>query len=395
MAELQSRVAERRRSGAYPPGLEAELDAHFQRIQERRSGPLSAAIDLRTPLQEVGQSLPFSAAAISTDSAIPVGGAVHHVVARVVGRQTQGVLRQVQQFASAVGASLAALTEAVERLQTELRHDLSARMDWVLDHASAQEQESASLRRTVDELASAAADANSRLAQLEAERGLRPWFDGDRFEERFRGTREDLLDRYRVVAERLVDHGPVLDLGCGRGEFLELLGVLGVEASGIELDLALVKETTERGLAVEHGDGLAWLEGLADGSLGALVLIQVIEHLSQQGILDLVALAARKLRPGGQLLVETVNPQSLYVYAHAFYLDPTHTRPVHPAYLTFLFEEAGFGNVTVEWRSPPPAADVLEEIPASRKSDAVSNANARRVNELLFAPQDYLLVGTR
>ena len=101
------------------------------------------------------------------------------------------------------------------------------------------------------------------------------------------------------------------------------------------------------------------------------------------------------MRPGGLVFVETVNPQSLYVFAHALFLDPTHVRPAHPAYLAFLFREAGFISVDIEWRSPPPAEDVLETITGDTPGAPVLNENVRRLNELLFAPQDYLIVATR
>ena len=90
-----------------------------------------------------------------------------------------------------------------------------------------------------------------------------------------------------------------------------------------------------------------------------------------------------------------MNPQSLYVFAHALFLDPTHMRPVHPAYLAFLFREAGFARVDIEWRSPPPAEDVLEPAPDSTPAADLYNANVRRLNELLFAPQDYLIAAVR
>ena len=121
----------------------------------------------------------------------------------------------------------------------------------------------------------------------------------------------------------------------------------------------------------------------------------MIEHFSAQEIVDLVALAADKLRSGARVFVETVNPQSLYVYAHAFFLDPTHLRPVHPAYLAFLFREAGFTHVDTEWRSPPPAGDVLETGPAGSSEAPLNSDNIRRLNELLFAPQDYLIAAIR
>ena len=106
-------------------------------------------------------------------------------------------------------------------------------------------------------------------------------------------------------------------------------------------------------------------------------------------------LARDKLRSKGRIVVETVNPQSLYVFAHSLHLDPTHKAVVHPAYLSFLFREAGFAEVEMEWRSPPPEDEVLEDVPGGGELEKHLNANLARLNQLLFAPQDYALVVTR
>ena len=99
--------------------------------------------------------------------------------------------------------------------------------------------------------------------------------------------------------------------------------------------------------------------------------------------------ALEKVREGGLLLIETVNPQSLYTFAHAFYLDPTHTNPIHPAYLEFVVRQSGWPQVAIEWRSPPAAHELLEAEP---EDSAVAAANIDRLNRLLFGPQDYALV---
>jgi SAM-dependent methyltransferase len=224
---------------------------------------------------------------------------------------------------------------------------------------------------------------------------FQPWYSSERFEEAFRGSREEMQKRYCDLAERLVGFDPVLDVGCGRGEFLELLVGSGVDAQGVDIDGELVKSAADRGLSVEEEDALRYLRSLDDKALGGMSLIQVIEHFSAQEVVDFVALAADKVRPGGKVFVETVNPQSLYVFAHALFLDPTHMRPVHPAYLAFLFREAGFAAVDIEWRSPPPSDDVLEQAPGEGPIATVHNENVRRLNELLFAPQDYLIVAAR
>jgi 2-polyprenyl-3-methyl-5-hydroxy-6-metoxy-1,4-benzoquinol methylase len=381
VAELRAKVEERRRAGQYPPGLEEDLAAHFRRLLARRLEP-PRPVDLRGPLTRVEEALPLRRDRIPLASQVPAGAALHKAVAKLVARQTQGVLEQVQAFAEPVRQALDALTTAVEDLTREVREDLVAQVAAVIDRQAAQERAAA--------LAAAGGEAVPSPPPADGRNAFRPWYSSVRFEDEFRGSREDLLARYRDVAGRLAGCAPVFDLGCGRGEFVELLTGLGIEAWGVDLDAELVKAASDRGLPVEHGDGLRLLERMDEESLGGLVLIQVVEHLTPQEVVDLVDLATTKVRPGGQVLVETVNPQSLYAFAHAFYVDPTHLRPVHPAYLMFLFKEAGFASVDIEWRSPPPEGDVITGV-----DDPAADANNRRLNQLLFAPQDYLLVATR
>jgi SAM-dependent methyltransferase len=387
VVELRARVEERRRSGAYPAGLEEDLAEHFHRILRQRveSRPRR---DVWEPVRAAEQALPLEATRIPADSSLPGGATLHRLIAKMVGRQTQGALEQVQGFAQPVVDALAALAGALDDLAREVRVDVDRRIDSISERQAAQER-AIGLASAGDGIAPAPRDADRRPTLF------RPWYSVARFDEEFRGTRAEILERYRDLARRLVGFAPVLDLGCGGGEFLELLAETGVEAWGVDLDPELVKAAVERGLSVEHGEAMRTLEGLDDASLGGLVLIQLVEHLNVQEVVDLVAMAAEKVRPGGLVFAETVNPQSLYVFAHSFYLDPTHLRPVHPAYLAFLFREAGFAAVDIEWRSPPPPDDVLEQAPASDPGAEPYNANVRRLNQLLFAPQDYLVVATR
>ena len=379
VARLRDRVSARRRSGEYPPDLEAEMTAHFQRILHQRRGR-RALPDGQGPIRAAREALPFEANRIRAISGLPGGETFHKAVARVVSRQTQGALQQVEMFARPVQEALEALWAAIEEIDRTIQVDLGHSLDALYERQAAQER-----------ILAAAGYADRRVRA----RDFQPWFSSERFEEAFRGSREELLRRYRDLAERFVGAAPVLDVGCGRGEFLQLLGELGVEARGLDLDPALVKSAVDSGLDAVVSEAIRYLSDLDDQSLGGMVLIQVIEHFSAQEIVDFVALAAEKVRPGGRVLVETLNPQSLYVFAHAMFLDPTHWRPVHPAYLEFLFREAGFSEVTIEWRSPPPAGDVLESAPDDVPAAALHNENVRRLNQLLFAPQDYLVVAVR
>jgi O-antigen chain-terminating methyltransferase len=112
-------------------------------------------------------------------------------------------------------------------------------------------------------------------------------------------------------------------------------------------------------------------------------------------VLDVVQHAYRALADGGQLVVETPNPQSLYVFARAFWLDPTHSKPVHPVYLDFVLRSAGFSRVEFEWTALPAAAERLEELTDESPLTKVINENARRVNDILFAAQNYRVTAYR
>jgi 2-polyprenyl-3-methyl-5-hydroxy-6-metoxy-1,4-benzoquinol methylase len=384
--ELRARVAERREAGFYPEGLEDQLDAHFRRIvTHRRSADMAS---LRSSLDVLEVRGAFGRHRIPLATAVPGGERIHQIVSKVVARQTQGILEQVQEFADTVRDALGKIADHLEDPYGHVHTDIVGQLDAVWERL-------ASFERGPTDSATAVADLRRRVEALEAAdeaRHFHPTYSADAFESAFRGSADELKLRYRELALTLAGQSPVLDIGCGRGEFLELLHGLGVEASGVEIDAALVEEGRRNGLDIARADGIVHVASLPDRSLGGIVMIQVVEHLSPQQVVDLANVARHKLRDGGLMVVETVNPQSLYTFAHSFYLDPTHGNPVHPAYLKFLFEEAGWSEVKILWRSPPPEDDVLDVDEEASKTDA---ENVRRLNQLLFAPQDYALVAQR
>ena len=387
LAELKSRVAARREAGDYPAALEAQLSEHFQRMTAHRRSDLSPEDEYLTELLgQLEERSQFGLHRVRYDSSLPGGEALHRTIGRIVARQNVGVLEQLTHYSNLVNEMLRVLANLVRQPRHHFHDDLWRQVDAMLERMADAERV---------EAGGPAANAAlvGRVAELEANAGrqpFEPWYGNDAFEAAFRGTRDEMLERYADLADQLAGSGPVLDIGCGRGELLELLTARSVPAWGVETDAELVAATTARGLDVRHGDGLVALREAASGSLGGVALIQVIEHLTSQQSVDLVALAADRVREGGKVVIETVNPQSLYVYAHAFYIDPTHVRPVHPAWLMFLFREAGFAEVAIEWRSPPPPDDTLQPV-----GDAAHDANVDRLNQLLFAAQDYAVIATR
>ena len=151
----------------------------------------------------------------------------------------------------------------------------------------------------------------------------------------------------------------MLDIGCGRGEFLQLMREAGLAARGIDLDRESVALCLARGLEAEEADLFAWLDAQPEGSLGGIFCAQVVEHLPPERLPDFVRLAATRLERGGLLAVETPNPECLAIFATHFFLDPTHTRPVPHALMAFYLEEAGMGSIEVHRLSP-----ALESMPA-------------------------------
>lgn len=232
------------------------------------------------------------------------------------------------------------------------------------------------------EEAAASPDAGDAVAAVS--------FDYGAFEDRFRGDREHVrgqLGRYLGYFPTPAS-GPVVDLGCGRGEFLELLRESGVVAWGVEADARRAANCGALGLDVRTGDALQVLEAVADASLGGVVSFQVVEHLTLGKTVRLLAVARRKLRPGGCLIVETVNVQSLITFTRAWTIDPSHRQPMHPLTLRFLAEQAGFARCELLYGSEVEPGTALE--PAD--GGEASGRNVARLNALLFAPQDYAVV---
>ena len=217
------------------------------------------------------------------------------------------------------------------------------------------------------------------------------------FESRMRAPTEEVRERQRPYVELLAASAPVLDLGCGRGELLGLLHDAGVEASGVDADADMVAFARGEGLDVGQADALAHLGGLDDGKLGAITALQLVEHLPPPALVSLLALAARKVRTGGLLLLETINPLSPRAVQN-YFADLTHSQPLVPATLELLVRDAGFEQVEVRYLNQPGERLREIELPAGAEWDAARAALARNnqlLNETVFAPLDYALLARR
>ena len=166
------------------------------------------------------------------------------------------------------------------------------------------------------------------------------------FEDVFRGPEERVRDLLEPYVELVREHEPVLDVGCGRGELLELLGEAGVEARGIDVDPGMVERAGAKGLAVEQADAVSYLERQPEGALGTVIAVHVIEHLAFVELQRLLELARRALAPGGLFVAETVNPHSLSAFK-TFWVDPTHRAPIFPEVAHALALIHGFASAKI------------------------------------------------
>lgn len=211
------------------------------------------------------------------------------------------------------------------------------------------------------------------------------------FADEFRGGREETMQRVGEHIDRLAGHQPVLDLGCGRGELLEALQRAGVEARGVDSDPAMVEACRRRGLTAMQGDAMGVLAAQPPGSLGAVTALHLFEHLPAGIWAGIVEAAAAALRDGGVLLVECPNPEALRVGANLFWIDPTHRAPVHRESLAFVMRALGFEMVENTLLHPFPPEQML----AAPDLPAELGAVAARLDALLSAPRDWLLVARK
>jgi len=204
------------------------------------------------------------------------------------------------------------------------------------------------------------------------------------FENQFRGTPEHIKEGLRVYLPLLKDAGitsDILDLGCGRGEWLELLRDEGSQARGVESNRAMIDNRRGQNLEIVQADALVYLRGLPENSLRAVTAFHLVEHIRLEELIDLLDEINRVLKPGGLLIVETPNPKNLVVGACNFYSDPTHHKPLFPETLEFIVKHRGFVRPQLQYLHP------VEGSPFQDSSEA-----AQALNSWLFSARDFAIV---
>jgi SAM-dependent methyltransferase len=227
------------------------------------------------------------------------------------------------------------------------------------------------------------------------------------FEDRFRGSEDEIRRRQQDYVQYFRGHSDVVDMGCGRGEFLELLRQQGVRSRGIDVNVEMVELCRERGLDVTHADARGYLRSQADQSLGGLIALQVVEHLEPTYLAEMLSLGYDKLRPGAAMVLETINPACWVAFFESYLRDLTHVKPIHPETLQYLLQASGFSDVQIVYRSPiaeggklrkvTPRPEHFGDTAPDSLTELVSsfNSNVDRLNARMFSFQDFAAIATK
>jgi SAM-dependent methyltransferase len=221
------------------------------------------------------------------------------------------------------------------------------------------------------------------------------------FEEQFRGSREEVARRLAVYLPILEQagvreaHSPVLDLGCGRGEWLELLGQHEYPAKGVDLNEEFVVRARQLGIDVVRAEAVSYLGAQPEGSYAAVTSFHLVEHLPAGQLVELLGQIHRVLRPGGIVILETPNPENHMVGVCDFYLDPTHVAPLPPPLVKFLVEQAGFATVRVARVNADVLGAPLDRVPDDAPHASQVNAAIFLLNQIVFSAPDYAIIAQK
>lgn len=380
---------------------------------------LSALAWRRAPL--LRQQRAFNAALVDaltqfTRRITPYVDARDRELAQTITRVAESEAGARKELAADVSGALgAAADEMLKRWESMAARErrLQARVDEIGQAAAAWRQVTGALRQELERVraqpapAATPSGAGADTPAPEAETQLAAQRDSHKyvgFEDHFRGAAVNIRAGLADYAVHFEGASDVLDAGCGRGEFLEILRGAGISASGVDINPEMAAQCRERGLQVTEGDLLAHLASQPDGSLGGLFAAQVVEHLEPAYLLRFIDTAFLKLRPGSRIVLETINVASWSAFFQSYVRDITHVRPLHPETLAYLVTAGGFQNVDVTFRSPIPPEHQLAQVsaPAADTGDerlgqltAAFNRNVDELNRLLFAEQDYAVIGER
>ncbi len=374
---------------------------------EARQARLEEQIDTLARLQRRVQA---DLSSLSAQAAEQVGQLETTMMARLDSQQA-AVSAQAAERVDKLEAATAARLESVRADQAGLHAQWESRLDTALSAMAKATAQGVEIRRSVHDIerqlmalsdrmnqratGSAAVAAPSGPGEDQSSPGLAAHYVS--FEDTFRGTRDDIkaraghyLTAFRDAGIEAGD-GLVLDLGCGRGEWLEVLSEHGYASRGVDLNGVMVREAQTLGLDAIEQDVIAHLRSLGSESVSAITSMHLVEHLPYEVLIRMVDEALRVLRPGGVLILETPNPENLTVGSYWFYMDPTHRNPIPPPLLQWIVEARGFEHAAIDRLTQNRA--VFDIQPVGGEVAAADQIN--KIVGLLTAAPDYAIVARK
>ena len=291
-----------------------------------------------------------------------------------------------------------------QNLLVESLNDINEKIAALFKRAENAENGFTDLRALYEQIAKQNAAIKNAVAlaansKTKAPTILKNFFDNSfyaKYEDTFRGSEKIVKKRLQYYINKIKnikssDKNFILDVGCGRGEFVDLLIKNNFHAKGIDINSIAVQQAVDNNLPVENADLFAFLNKRKENSLAAVSAFHVIEHLRHNDLISFFRLAFDKIQPSGKLLLETPNMLNLFVAACDFYKDPTHIRPLHPATLQFYLQEIGFKKVEVNFLHPFSEKEGLKIL----KSASATNSNFKKLNELIFGARDCSIIAEK
>lgn len=215
------------------------------------------------------------------------------------------------------------------------------------------------------------------------------------FENEFRGGQEKIKERQQGYVKVFKDCKKVIDLGSGRGEFLELLRDNHIPAIGVDQYEPFVEESLQKCLCAKQGDAITYLREQSDTSCDGIFSAQLVEHLQAEDLIALCGESFRVLDHGGKLVIETPNPTCVSTYLNSFYLDPTHNNPVHPKTLKFFLQQAGFSNIKIVFNEQSRIPYRLPLLEVENANLAEFNDGINFLSDVIFGCQDYAIIAEK
>lgn len=315
------------------------------------------------------------------------------LIARIVLYVTQVITIPQRFYNHAILEGFKALVNSVRSNQSDIETELEHIHNSIATFQNIQVSQDHRLRKLLDEVREVLPDSalqkkiQTVVEESAAEAKEYLYIS---FEDHFRGGRQEIKDRlaYYIPIVRQANAGSqerlILDAGCGRGEWLELLKDEGLVARGVDINRMLVESCSETGLDAVQSEIIDYLQTLKDNSIGAVTAFHLIEHLPYEVCLRFFDESLRVLKPGGLVIFETPNPENIQVGACNFYFDPTHRNPLPAQTVKFLAESRGFTSVSIHFLHPLDKEHQIED----DGSEVV-----RRFNRLFYGPRDYAVVG--